>query len=53
MHFLINGAVDGTRTRDPQLGKLMLYQLSYYRNCACALGRMVCWYNYVCVLCRA
>ena len=20
------------RTRDPQLGKLMLYQLSYYRN---------------------
>ena len=29
--FLINGAVDGTRTRDPQLGKLMLYQLSYYR----------------------
>ncbi len=25
------GAVDGVRTRDPQLGKLMLYQLSYYR----------------------
>ena len=25
------GAVSGTRTRDPQLGKLMLYQLSYYR----------------------
>ena len=25
------GAVDGTRTRDPQLGKLVLYQLSYYR----------------------
>ena len=24
-------AVDGIRTRDPQLGKLMLYQLSYYR----------------------
>ena len=23
--------VSGTRTRDPQLGKLMLYQLSYYR----------------------
>ena len=37
MHFLINGAVDGTRTRDPQLGKLMLYQLSYYRI-------VVCWY---------
>ena len=25
-------AVNGARTRDPQLGKLMLYQLSYYRN---------------------
>ncbi len=26
------GAEDGTRTRDPQLGKLMLYQLSYFRS---------------------
>ena len=25
------GAVSEIRTRDPQLGKLMLYQLSYYR----------------------
>ncbi len=25
------GAGDGTRTRDPQLGRLMLYQLSYSR----------------------
>lgn len=25
------GAENGTRTRDPQLGKLMLYQLSYFR----------------------
>ena len=25
------GAVNGTRTRDPRLGKPMLYQLSYYR----------------------
>ena len=25
------GAGNGTRTRDPQLGKLMLYQLSYSR----------------------
>ena len=24
-------AVNGTRTRDPRLGKPMLYQLSYYR----------------------
>ncbi|MEA2286352.1 MAG: hypothetical protein QOJ21_2395 [Solirubrobacteraceae bacterium] len=26
------GADDGVRTRDPQLGKLMLYQLSYVRR---------------------
>src|SRR5258706_170237 len=26
-----SGARDGVRTRDPQLGKLMLYQLSYSR----------------------
>ena len=26
------GAVGGTRTRDPRLGKPMLYQLSYYRK---------------------
>ena len=25
-------AVNGARTRDPQLGKLVLYQLSYYRD---------------------
>ncbi len=25
-------ADDGDRTRDPQLGKLMLYQLSYVRE---------------------
>ncbi len=27
----IQRAVNGIRTHDPQLGKLMLYQLSYYR----------------------
>ena len=27
-----NGAEDGTRTRDPHLGKVMLYQLSYVRS---------------------
>jgi hypothetical protein len=27
-----SGAGDGTRTRDPELGKLMLYQLSYART---------------------
>ena len=26
------GAEDGTQTRDPQLGRLMLYRLSYFRN---------------------
>ena len=25
-------AEDGTQTRDPQLGRLMLYQLSYFRK---------------------
>ena len=28
----IKRAEDGTQTRDPQLGRLMLYQLSYFRN---------------------
>ena len=27
-----NGAEDGAQTRDPQLGRLMLYQLSYFRK---------------------
>ena len=26
------GAENGIRTRDPQLGKLMLYRLSYFRK---------------------
>ena len=26
-----DGAEDGTRTRDPNLGKVMLYQLSHFR----------------------
>ena len=30
--FFIKRAEDETRTRDPQLGRLMLYQLSYFRN---------------------
>lgn len=29
---LINGADDGIRTRDPNLGKVMLYQLSHVRT---------------------
>ena len=31
LFFLLFGAEYGTRTRDPRLGKPMLYQLSYYR----------------------
>ncbi len=30
---LSNRAEDGTRTRDPNLGKVVLYQLSYFRVC--------------------
>ena len=30
-----NGAVDETRTRDLNLGKVALYQLSYYRMIWC------------------
>ena len=29
------GAKNGTRTRDPNLGKVVLYQLSYFRECVC------------------
>ena len=32
IHGLFRRAEDGTQTRDPQLGRLMLYQLSYFRN---------------------
>ncbi len=28
----VNGARNGNRTRDPELGKLVLYQLSYSRS---------------------
>jgi hypothetical protein len=31
IHFLILGAGNETRTRDPDLGKVVLYQLSYSR----------------------
>ena len=34
------GAENGTRTRDPQLGKLMLYQLSYFRPMSCCPARV-------------
>ncbi len=38
--FFIIGAVSEARTRDPQLGKLMLYQLSYYRVCDAKLSNI-------------
>ena len=31
-YFKKNRAEDEVRTRDPQLGRLMLYQLSYFRK---------------------
>jgi hypothetical protein len=31
IHFLMLGAGNETRTRDPDLGKVVLYQLSYSR----------------------
>ena len=34
-HQRKNGAENETRTRDPHLGKVMLYQLSYFRNFIC------------------
>ena len=30
--FYLKRAENETRTRDPNLGKVMLYQLSYFRN---------------------
>ena len=33
-HLFKFRAEDGTQTRDPQLGRLMLYQLSYFRMVA-------------------
>ena len=32
MHLVVPRAGNGTRTRDPNLGKVVLYQLSYSRN---------------------
>ena len=32
MFSLIKRAENGTRTRDPNLGKVVLYQLSYFRK---------------------
>ena len=40
-----DGAKNGTRTRDPDLGKVVLYQLSYFRICSAKLMQL-------CELCK-
>ena len=40
-----NGAGDGSRTRDPKLGKLVLYQLSYARFFATIIMTALCIVN--------
>ena len=42
------GAVNGARTRDPWLGKPMLYQLSYYRNGGFCMRRYNCYFKAKC-----
>ena len=37
------GAGDGSRTRNPQLGRLMLCQLSYSRSAA-MVGHLIAWW---------
>ena len=32
-NYIIQRAENGTQTRDPQLGRLVLYRLSYFRKC--------------------
>ena len=34
-NYLIQRAENGTQTRDPQLGRLVLYRLSYSLFCTC------------------
>ena len=34
------GAKNGTRTRDPDLGKVVLYQLSYFRSISMFSGTL-------------
>ena len=38
-------AKNGTRTRDPNLGKVVLYQLSYFRVC-CALTEIMLMFSF-------
>ena len=41
LHWLMR-AEDEVRTRDPQLGRLMLYRLSYFRKKKCSLVLTSC-----------
>ncbi len=38
--------MDGTRTRDPNLGKVVLYQLSYFRVGVTRFSRLRCKVRY-------
>ena len=40
------GAEDEVRTRDPQLGRLMLYQLSYFRKFARKFAEVLYFYKF-------
>ena len=42
MIFTLFRAEDGAQTRDPQLGRLMLYRLSYFRSFDLGFGSSDC-----------
>ena len=44
-NYQLNGAGNEARTRDPQLGRLMLYQLSYSRVARWHLARRAPWWR--------
>ena len=39
------GAKNGTRTRDPDLGKVVLYQLSYFRIISISITKSLIWFS--------
>ena len=45
--FLVHQARDGTRTRGPNLGKVVLYQLSHSRIVTGKTARHICYYTCV------
>ena len=40
-NYLIHRAENGTQTRDPQLGRLVLYRLSYFRMISLKSGAKI------------